>query len=558
MLDTDGLNIPMTAPPPAAATPATDSSSPASAVRVSVIVPVFRPGAGFDDLIRSLDRQTCGQDAFEVLLCDDGSGPETEERLRRVAEGRRNVRVLTLEHTGWPGTPRNHGIDAAVGTYVFFADQDDRLFENALQDMCDHADAWSSDVLVGKVVGVGRAIPRRIFRRDVPRAELGRDPLLELLTPHKLFRTSFIRENAIRFPDGRVRLEDHLFVMRAYFCADTISILASRPCYAWLKNEGSASSSRIDPDTYFPHLDLVLELVEEHTTAGDHRDVLLRHWYRSKILNRLASHRLLAYPDDYRTRFFDTVEPLVRRRFGAGVDAGLPFPLRIRSALLAAGRRDDLVRFAEFDTALECRAELVKAAWQPNGKLRVVVRVRVLRGETDELVFEHEHEHDAAGDAPPALWRPPADVPISDLGVETLDAQRDLADDQVTFHLVDGESVRRFPGRPARRLDPATATIEPLSVFPWGDRGAGGRIEVRVRHAGWRFTTFLHADSTVIDGIGSSPLRAGRRCRLVRYEDGTVGLVRQWPRGLVRDVIARVLRRAGRWRAQFRRRLRRS
>ncbi|NKF33950.1 glycosyltransferase family 2 protein, partial [Pseudomonas sp. BGM005] len=86
-----------------------------------------------------------------------------------------------------------------------------------------------------------------IFRRDVPNARLGEDPLLEMLTPHKMFRTAFLRDREIRFPEGKVRLEDHLFVMRAYFEAETISIFASEPCYAWVKQPGSASSSRIDP-----------------------------------------------------------------------------------------------------------------------------------------------------------------------------------------------------------------------------------------------------------------------------------------------------------------------
>ena len=228
-------------------------SKPPSSVRVSVIVPVFRPGEGFDELLESLDRQSLPSTEFEILLCDDGSGEPTGDRLQRAARARSNVRVLTLPHTGWPGTPRNHGVDAARGEYVFFSDQDDRLFPDALQQLCDYADRHSSDVVIGKVVGVGRKIPRQIFRRDIPHAVLGKDPLLELLTPHKLFRTSFLREHGIRFPDGRVRLEDHLFVMQAYFKARTISVLASRPCYAWLKNEGSASSSRIDPVTYFPH-----------------------------------------------------------------------------------------------------------------------------------------------------------------------------------------------------------------------------------------------------------------------------------------------------------------
>ena len=71
--------------------------SPAStSIRVSVVVPVFRPGAAFDELIDSLDRQTLDHDRFEVLLCDDGSGEETAARLVEIARDRDPVSYTHL------------------------------------------------------------------------------------------------------------------------------------------------------------------------------------------------------------------------------------------------------------------------------------------------------------------------------------------------------------------------------------------------------------------------------------------------------------------------------
>ena len=64
---------------------------------------------------------------------------------------------MLLPHTGWPGTPRNAGLDAATGTYVFFADHDDHFGDDALRTMVDHADAWGSDVLVPRLTRVGSA-----------------------------------------------------------------------------------------------------------------------------------------------------------------------------------------------------------------------------------------------------------------------------------------------------------------------------------------------------------------------------------------------------------------
>lgn len=519
-------------------------------VRVSVIVAVFNPGPGFDDLIRSLDQQTLSPQEFEVILCDDGSDDgSTRDRLRQVASTRPNVRVLTLEHTGWPGTPRNHGIEAARGKYVFFSDQDDRLFEGALEHLCDYADRHSSDVVVGKVVGVGRRIPGKIFRRDIPQAVLGKDPLLELLTPHKLFRSSFLRENGIRFPDGKVRLEDHLFVMRAYFNAKTISILASRPCYAWLKNEGSASSSRIDPDSYFPHLETVLDLVEANTEPGKVRDTLLRHWYRGKILQRLGGTRMVGYPDEYRERFLDIVTPIVQERFGPDVENGLALPLRIRSALLRADRRDLLLRFAQFEADLECRADVTAARWTRDGKLRLTVRVRILHDGEEALVFDRHPETGAAGgEAGPkgSVWRPPAD--LGTFEPRLLGADRDLRGDQIELFLGDqaGGGERRIPGRAAKDLASARLTVDPLSIFSRKDRSNGGPLVVHVRHAGWTFDAALRADPAIVDDLGRSPAQAGRSCQLVVQPDGSVELRREWPAGRLKDLAARAMRRARR------------
>ena len=64
-----------------------------------------------------------------------------------------------------------------------------------------------------------------------------RDAPLALLTPHKLFRTAMLREHGIRFPEGRRRLEDHLFVVPAYFAAERISVLASYPIYHWVSRQ---------------------------------------------------------------------------------------------------------------------------------------------------------------------------------------------------------------------------------------------------------------------------------------------------------------------------------
>lgn len=531
-----------------------ESSNSANNIRVSVVVPVFKPGPSFDDLIASLDRQTLDSGAFEVLLCDDGSGEPTSERLAAVARTRPNVRVLSLEHSGWPGMPRNHGIDAARGKYVQFVDQDDYLFDGALEKLCDYADANASDVVVGKEVGIGRPLPSRIFRRDIPRAVLGADPLLEMLTPHKMFRTAFLRANGIRFPEGRVRLEDHLFVMQAYFAASTISILASEPCYAWVKQPGSASSARIEPETYFPHLETVLDIVEAHTEPGRLRDRLLRHWFRGKILKRIAGPRMVKYPEEYRDRLLDVVVPLTQRRFGPGVDAGLGVAHRIRAALLRADRRDDLLRLAEFESGLQCRATVTAAHWSRGGGLHLTVRVDITHDGKDALVFETVELETSSG-AKTSGGEPSrvkkstrlTSLPLSSLeGLPTnlLVADRELRNDRVDVLLRDESGTERIlSGRRPRDLSKVALSIDPVRSFDRTDDSRGGPLSIKVRRAGWAFDVPLEADPAVLARAGRSPILAGRTCTLAVGDGGAVELHREWPGGSFKDAAGRTVRR---------------
>jgi glycosyltransferase involved in cell wall biosynthesis len=106
---------------------------------VSVIVPVYNPGDHIDDCIRTLLDQTLPADRYEVIFVDDGSTDETPARLDEVAAEHENVRVEHIPNSGWPGKPRNVGIDMARGDYVYFVDNDDWLERDALERLVETA-----------------------------------------------------------------------------------------------------------------------------------------------------------------------------------------------------------------------------------------------------------------------------------------------------------------------------------------------------------------------------------------------------------------------------------
>ncbi|RJR44255.1 MAG: glycosyltransferase [Deltaproteobacteria bacterium] len=90
---------------------------------VSVIMPVCNDRREYLDLaVESILRQT--YDNFELLIMDDGSGPETAAALDAVARRDGRIRLLRQENAGLTKT-LNRLIHQAQGTFIARQDADD-------------------------------------------------------------------------------------------------------------------------------------------------------------------------------------------------------------------------------------------------------------------------------------------------------------------------------------------------------------------------------------------------------------------------------------------------
>jgi len=341
-------------------------------LKVSVVVPVYNPGEYFEPCIKSLTSQSLPFDEYEVICIDDGSTDETPVRLDELAATYPNFRVIHQQNAGWPGQPRNVGLDAAQGEYVFFCDHDDWLGTEALERMYDFAVSCGSDVVLPKMAGLQRRVPRVVFNETVRSCTITDSAIMDSLTPHKLFRRAFLDEHHIRFPEGRRRLEDHFFVVTCYLLAKVISIYADYTCYFHILRRDMANAGFRNPNwrRYYDNLADAIEVVVAHTEPGADRDRIFRRWLQVEMVQRLSGRRWLKFPEPDADQLFKNAHRIASRYFGEGVITLLqPVPQRVARVLLADDI-DSVGRIAELSAPWAAYPRIQQVGWV-DGRLQI-------------------------------------------------------------------------------------------------------------------------------------------------------------------------------------------
>ena len=349
-------------------------------MKVSVIVALYNTGPRLDALVRSLDAQTLPRDEFEVVLVDDGSTDDTLRAARALAAQRPNLVVESIPNSGWPGRPRNVGLDRARGDYVFFSDHDDVFGPRALARMHAMAVEHGSDVVYGKLVRQGLATPYwPVWAADVPVAAPAGLPVISR-TVHKLYRRAFLAEHGIRFREGRIRLEDHEFMALVLARHPVVSILASEPCYFWIHRADTSSHTPIALAHYWSFYDHVLTVWQETAGAGELLDAA-RVVSALQAFARFPAGSYLQRDVASRARMFRAVSGMFARHLPAELDARLPVLKRLRSQALRAGDqpRFDALQGWRLDVGFQLRTDRTDTV---DGTLRLAVTAQCRRAST--------------------------------------------------------------------------------------------------------------------------------------------------------------------------------
>ena len=183
-------------------------------VKVSVIVPVYNNEEYLDKCLSSLCNQTL--EDIEIICVNDGSSDSSADILNDFKQKDDRIIVISQENQG-AGASRNNGIDAANGEYISFVDADDWLEKDSLKKLYDNATHNDSDLVLFN------SVERKADDETKERIYIPIDGTVDyddfvfdynyskrlvmnamFVVWSKLYRTSFIKENDIRFDTYKI------------------------------------------------------------------------------------------------------------------------------------------------------------------------------------------------------------------------------------------------------------------------------------------------------------------------------------------------------------------
>lgn len=317
---------------------------------VTVVVAVYNTMPYLTACLDSLVAQTLAPGRFEVVVVDDGSTDGGEAVLDDYAARHPGLfRVVHQRNSGGPAAPTNRALALARGRYVLFLGADDWLGDEALERLVTAADAWDSDVVVPKHVGVnGRLVPQGIFHASAESVGFADSALAWALSDTKLFRLDLIRRHGLCRDEGLKVFSDQPFTLEACLRAGRVSVLADYDCYFLVLREDRGNvTERASVLDRLRGIAALQQVAADLAEPGEELDAIRARSFAWDV-PRLLRDGFLLLDDDVQHRVCAEVGRLVDCFGAREVFHRLPVPDRLRLELAAAGRPEalrDLIRY---------------------------------------------------------------------------------------------------------------------------------------------------------------------------------------------------------------------
>lgn len=247
--------------------------------KVSLIVPCYNVEYYIEDCIASIEKQTIGIDALEIIMVNDASTDSTLEHIMKFEQKYpESVIVINLEENVMQGGARNIALSYATGEYIAFLDSDDWVDSGFYQSLYETAKKYDAEIVQFPFRNVtlneeGTIIKETItqharhmgfymIENDEKRKKFLNERIINCGSQSKFYNGDFLRRENPRFLQ-KVAYEEPSFVYPLLFSVNRVYCI-DLPGYYYRMRNGSTMQDYVrKPGKLYDHPYVQLSILEE-------------------------------------------------------------------------------------------------------------------------------------------------------------------------------------------------------------------------------------------------------------------------------------------------------
>lgn len=218
---------------------------------ISVVIPIYNVEKYLRQCVDSIIRQTYKN--LEIILVDDGSPDGCPDICDQYALEDERIKVIHKTNGGLSDA-RNAALEIASGEWIVFVDSDDTVEPTFIETLLDTALKNEADIACCSYYkmypdGAKAAASKRLDKAIFTGIEAVRDiftagTLCEHMAWNKIYKTALFKDNAIKYPVGKIH-EDNFTTYKLFYFANKVAFV-NRPLYNYLQRPDSIMGRKFD------------------------------------------------------------------------------------------------------------------------------------------------------------------------------------------------------------------------------------------------------------------------------------------------------------------------
>ena len=181
--------------------------------KISIIIPIYNSEKYLEKCLESVTTQSFKN--IEILLINDGSTDNSLNICYKFEKKDSRIKIITKENSGVSGA-RNIGILNSVGEYIVFVDSDDYCQSNMIESIIKNIN--ENELLI---FSYNKVMKNKEINYSAGKIDINKNNIEEKIVNedriggylwNKVFKSSIIKENKIKFDSNITFCEDLLFV----------------------------------------------------------------------------------------------------------------------------------------------------------------------------------------------------------------------------------------------------------------------------------------------------------------------------------------------------------